>query len=359
MNREYKSIFDFFNLDLIVKGLKLHIFESLDKFARRYFVSKKIRQILEYTVVFLGGSPNNTPALYSIMSHVDFGLGVWYPLKGLGEVPRAFEALCKELGVNILFDQNVTKIQCSNGEATKIITDKGVFDCDIVLNNADYQFSETELLEKQNVSYDTNYWKSRKMGPSAFLIYLGLNKKIDSLTHHNLYLDNSWDDHFKTIFDDPMWPDSPSYYISCPSKTDESVAPKGCENLFVLVPVAPDLEDTEEIREKYFDKTISHIEKLLKEPIKQHIIYKKIYAHNDFISDYNAYKGTALGMSHTLFQTAVFRPKHRSTKVSNLYYTGSYCHPGIGVPMVMISSEVVVKEIIKDQVREHRCQHTY
>jgi phytoene desaturase len=345
MYREYKTVFDFFNWKVITKGTKLKIFESFDKFARRYFEDPDIRKILEYTVVFLGGSPNNTPGLYSIMSHVDFALGVWYPYGGLGKLAEGFTKLAEEQGVEILLNQNVQKIQIERGHAKKVVTDKGSFDADIVLVNADYQFAETKLLDKEYRSYDESYWEKKKMGPSAFLIYLGLKKKLSGLLHHNLYLDPSWDEHFRSIFDAPAWPESPSYYVSCPSKTDKTVAPEGCENLFVLVPVAPGLEDNESIRNKYFDKTVLHLENLIGEKIRDHIVVKRTFAHNDFKQDYNAYKGTALGMSHTLLQTAIFRPAHQSKKVENLFYTGSYNHPGIGVPMVIISSQIVNKEI--------------
>ncbi|KPK72841.1 phytoene dehydrogenase [candidate division WOR_3 bacterium SM23_60] len=345
MYRDYKTIFDFFNWKVITKGIRLKIFENFDKFARRYFEDTDIRKILEYTVVFLGGSPNNTPGLYSIMSHVDFDLGVWYPCGGIGQLVRAFTKLAEEQGVNILLNQDVKKIDVVQGRANKIMTDKGEFEADIILVNADYQFAETQLLEGEFRTYDQSYWEKKKMGPSAFLIYLGLNKRISGLLHHNLYLDPSWDEHFRSIFDDPVWPGSPSYYVSCPSKTDKTVAPEGCENLFVLVPVAPGLEDNESIRERYFRKTITHLEKLIGESICDHIVVKRTFAHNDFKEAYNAYKGTALGMSHTLLQTAVFRPAHHSKKVENLYYTGSYNHPGIGVPMVIISSQIVSKTI--------------
>jgi phytoene desaturase len=345
MYREYKTIFDFLNWKIITKGTRLKVFESFDKFASRYFEDADIRKILEYTVVFLGGSPTNTPGLYSIMSHVDFDLGVWYPRGGIGQLAQAFTKVAKEQGVTILLDQDVQKIQVEDNRAKKVITNKGNFEADIVLVNADYQFAETELLEGRFRTYDQGYWEKKKMGPSAFLIYLGLNKRISGLLHHNLYLDPSWDEHFLSIFDNPAWPESPSYYVSCPSKTDKTVAPEGCENLFVLVPVAPGLEDNESIREKYFKKTITHLEKLIGESIYDHIVIKRTFAHNDFKQAYNAYKGTALGMSHTLLQTAVFRPAHHSKKVENLYYTGSYNHPGIGVPMVIISSQIVSKEI--------------
>lgn len=345
--REYRSFFDFFNWEIITKGPRLHIFEGLDRFAKRFFTSDKIRKILEYTVVFLGGSPSNTPALYSIMSHVDFSLGVWYPEKGIGEIVNALTSLNAEHGVKIICGQTVRRIVTENGVAKKVVTDKGEFEADIVLVNADYQHAESSLLTEEAVSYPPAYWASRKMGPSAVLLYLGLDKKLNGLLHHNLYLDPSWDEHFKTLFDRPAWPKSFSYYVSCPSKTDPTVAPPGGENVFVLIPVAAGLEDTAAIRQDYCDRVISHLEKLLGEKIRDHLVYQQVFAQKAFTLAYNAYKGTALGLSHTLWQTAVFRPSHRSKKIANLYYTGSYTHPGIGVPMVMIAAQIVCQEIAK------------
>ncbi|UCG30716.1 MAG: phytoene desaturase [candidate division WOR-3 bacterium] len=347
MYREYKTVFDFFNWQILTKGTRLRIFESFDKFTRRYFDSPEVRKILEYTVVFLGGSPDNTPALYSIMSHVDFDLGVWYPCGGLGKLVSGFLKLAEEQGARIMLKQDVRKINVVNGRAVSVATDKGEFNADLVVVNADYHFAETKLLSSEFTTYPEGYWKRKKMGPSAFLIYLGLKKKIPNILHHNLYLDNSWDEHFHSIFDEPAWPESPSYYVCCPSKTDSTVAPDGSENIFILVPVAPGLEDNESIRKKYFDKTIKHLEELIDVKLREHITVKRTFAHNDFIQAYNAYKGTALGMSHTLLQTAVFRPAHQSKKVKNLFYTGSYNHPGIGVPMVVISSQIVNEQIRK------------
>ncbi|HTY13189.1 MAG TPA: phytoene desaturase family protein [Candidatus Omnitrophota bacterium] len=346
--RAYRSFFDFFNWEIITKGPRLHIFEGLDRYVRRFFRSDRIRKILEYTVVFLGGSPDNTPALYSIMSHVDFNLGVWYPDQGMGSVVSALNKLGEEQGVKLLLSHNVLRIESENGQAKKVVTDKGVFAADIVLVNADYHHTETELLAPGDVSYSPKYWASRKMGPSAFLIYLGLNKKIKGLLHHNLYLDPSWNEHFKSIFDKPAWPEAYSYYISCTSKTDASVAPPGGEAVFILIPVAAGLVDTPEIRNKMFNLTIAHLEKLLGDEIKDNIVYQQIFAQRAFALAYNAYKGTALGLAHTLFQTAIFRPSHRSKKLKNLYYTGSYTHPGIGVPMVMVSAQIVSDLIRKD-----------
>jgi phytoene desaturase len=348
--RGYRSLFDFFNWEIITKGPRLHIFEGLDRYVRRFFRSDKLRKILEYTVVFLGGSPDNTPALYSIMSHVDFNLGVWYPDEGIGSVVNALVRLNGEQGVKLLTGQNVRRIESEHGRAKRVVTDKGTFDADIVLVNADYHHAETALLQPADVSYPAAYWASRKMGPSAFLIYLGLNKKLNGVQHHNLYLDPSWDEHFRSIFNRPVWPEKYSYYFSCTSKTDPGTAPPGGEALFILVPVAAGLDDTPETREKMFDRTIAHLEKLLGEGIRQNIVYRQVFAQRAFALAYNAYKGTALGLAHTLFQTAVFRPAHRSKKLNNLYYTGSYTHPGIGVPMVIISAQIVCNLIRREHV---------
>jgi len=343
--RDFSSVMDFFDLRLITQGLRLHIFESVDKFARRYFKSDKLRKVLEYTMVFLGGSPDNTPALYSIMSHVDFGLGVWYPMGGMGRITEALEKVASENGVEIRLSEEVKKIKVSGGRVCGVETDLGSYPCDLVVVNADYEHAESKLLDKEWRSFGRRYWESRKMGPSAYLIYLGLNKRIKGLQHHNLYLDEKWSEHFDTIFKRPQWPDNPSFYVSCPSKTDPSVAPEGCENLFVLVPVAAGIEDLPQIREKYFNKTIAHLEKLCGDSIKDSIIVKRDFAHNDFIREYNSYKGTSLGLSHTLFQTAVFRPARKSKKADGLYYCGAYNHPGIGVPMVLISAQICASSI--------------
>ncbi len=346
--KDYKHFTDFIKPKLIVEGTKLHMFDKLDHYAKRYFSSDNIRKILEYTIVFLGGSPYDSPALYSLMSHVDFNLGVWFPIGGgIGQLVEAMVKITKENKVDFEFNNPVKKIIVKDGKITGVETEKGIYDADIVVANADYPYVETNLLDEKYVSYDEKYWNKKKIAPSAFLMYLGLNKKLESLTHHNLYFDSSWDRHFDDIFHNPKWPENPSYYVSCTSKTDKSVAPKDSENVFILVPVAPDLDDTDELRKKYSEKILKHLENLTGESIIDSIIFKKIFTHRDFSERYNAFKGTALGLAHTLRQTAVFRPSHTSKKVKNLYYTGHYNHPGIGVPMVIISSQILAEEINK------------
>ena len=346
--KEYNKLSDIFSLKLAVEGSKLSVFENLDKHVSRSFKSDKLKKILEYTMVFLGGAPKNTPALYSIMSHIDFNQGVYYPEGGLNSVAKSIYNLGKKLGVEYKLNEPVEKIIAEKGRAKKVVTNINSYGADIVISNADYWHTETQLLEKKDQTYSKKYWDKRTIAPSAFIMYIGLNKKIKGLEHHNLFLENDWMHHFNQLFKEKQWPDAPSYYVCCPSKTDKTIAPKDKENIFVLVPVAPGLEDTEEIREQYKNKILEHMEKTLKVKIKKHIEVIKTFAHKDFAKRYNSYKGTALGLSHTLMQTAIFRPKQKSKKLKNLYYTGQYTHPGIGVPMVIISSQILAKRIQND-----------
>jgi phytoene desaturase len=343
--RDYKHLTDFLKPKLIIEGTKLHMFEKLDSFVQRYFKSEKIRKILEYTIVFLGGSPYDSPALYSLMSHVDFNMGVWFPKGGMGKLVEGMYKLCKEHDVRFKFNTPVKTIIVENGKVVGVKTIKDEYDSHIVIINADYAWAEQNLLEKNYRSYSEKYWEKRKIAPSAYLLFLGLDKTIKGFIHHNLYFHPNWEKHFNDIFKDPKWPEYFSYYVSCISKTDKKTAIKNGENVFVLIPVAAGLEDNEKTRQEYFDKTIQHMEYLTGENIKEHIIVKRIFAHSDFNKRYHSYKGTALGLAHTLKQTAVFRPKHESKKVKNLYYTGHYNHPGIGVPMVIISSQILVNLI--------------
>ncbi|MEM0466009.1 MAG: phytoene desaturase family protein [Candidatus Thermoplasmatota archaeon] len=343
--KEYQHLWDFFSPKLLIKGSKLHIFKKLDTYAQRYITDEKLRKILEYTMVFLGGTPFDTPALYSLMSHVDFNLGVWYPDGGFGALARAFEKLAQEQGANFLYNQEVTKIITEHNTVTGLETNTEKIPADIIVANADYHHVETQLLEPHHQTYPEKYWQKKAIAPSALLMYLGVEGKIQNLVHHNLYFASHWEDHFNTIFRNPLWPKDPSYYVSCPSKTDPTVAPNDAENLFILIPVAAGLHDPKKIREKYFNQVITHLEYLTGESIKDRIIVKRLFAHADFTNYYRAYKGTALGLAHTLKQTAVFRPHHKSKKVKGLYYTGHYTHPGIGVPMVIIASQIVVHQI--------------
>ena len=333
---------------LMAAGWKLSILSNIEKLTSKYFKNERAKKILQYSIVFLGGNPKNTPALYSMISHIDFNLGVWYPYGGLGKIVDALLELCNNYNVEIHYNIEATEIVIEDKVATIVKTKNRKYEADFVISNADYPHSETELLEEKYQTYPLEYWKKKTIAPSAFVLYLGFDKKYDKLTHHNVILDNDWVAHFNQIFENPQWPEKPAYYLCAPSRFDDTVAPEGHENIFVTIPVSPGLEDTPEIREEYFEKILTHMEKVIGENLKDHIVVKRIFTVNDFSEEYNAYKGTAVGLTHTFSQSAFFRPRHHSKNVKNLYYTGQYTHPGIGVPMALISSQIVA-DLIKEK----------
>jgi len=345
--REYSSFLDLMDPRLAIDGIRLGLFQDVDGYVSSRFKDGRSRKILEYTMVFLGGSPKNTPALYSIMSHVDMTLGVFYPLGGIGRLAKAMEGLARSQGAQFEFSQPVERILIGpDGQARGVRTPSGDHEADIVVSTADYHHCETELLPDQARSYDEGYWSGKVIAPSALLIYLGLGRKVKGLAHHNLFLADDWERHFDQIFKEPCWPDDPSYYVSCPSKSDPTVAPKGCDCLFILVPLSPGLTDDERSREGLAGKVLGDIGDRIGEDLTKDVLVRRIFSHRDFKGLYNAYKGNALGLSHTLFQTALWRPSHRSRKVPNLYHSGHYTHPGVGVPMCLISSQIVAQMVV-------------
>ncbi len=351
--RDYRTVFDFLNWRMMTEGLKLNVLGKLDAAVRKQFGDRRARQILEYAMVFLGTSPNDAPAMYALMSHVDLTQGVFYPLGGLSGVAQGVRRLAEEQGVKFLLSTEVERIVTENGRATGVQVraadgTRQTLPCAAVLANADYAHVETDLLEAADCTYPQRYWQGRVVAPSMFLMYLGVNKRLEKLAHHNLFFQPDWNRHFNAIFKKPDWPEAPCWYVSCITKTDPDMAPPGRENVFVLVPVAAGLDDNDAVREAYADKVIRHVEQITGEEITPHIELKRIYSHRDFTRDYRAWQGTALGLSHTLMQTAVFRPAMRSRKVSNLYFAGQYTHPGIGVPMVLIAADVAAGNIRRD-----------
>ncbi len=333
------------SLSTIKNMLGFPFWQSMETFVGNRFSSSKIKKILQYNLVFLGGAPKNTPALYSLMAHVDFNLGVFYPKSGMYELARAIASVASEQGAKIKLSHEVLGVVTEKGKIKSLITDKGEIKADVVLNTSDYWHFETKVLEKKDRSYSSQYWKKRKVAPSAFVMCLGVSKKLLNIRHHSLFFANNWDEHFDTIFGSPKLPSEPSFYVCAPSVTDTTVAPKGYENLFFLVPFAPGLKLTEKTKEQFANKMIELFEKYTGESVKKNVVVKKIFAVDDYRREYNAFKGTAFGLSHTLFQTSFLRPNIKSKKLSNLYYAGQYVHPGIGLPSVIISAEIAANEI--------------
>lgn len=321
-------------------------FSNISRDVRKKFKNEKLIQILEFPVLFLGAKPSDTPSFYSFMNFADFGLGTWHPKTGMFDVVRGMESLATELGVKFVTNAAIEKIIVENKTAKGIVVNGTEIYSDVVLSGADYHHTET-LLEEQHRAYSEKYWDSRVFAPSSLLFYVGFNKKIQNISHHALFFDTDFYQHAKDIYDEPRWPDEPLFYANFPSLTDASAAPEGMESAFFLVPLAPGIEDTEALRNEYFEKIMDRFESLTQQEVRSSIIVKQSFCKNDFVSEYNSYKGNAYGMANTLLQTAFLRPKLKSKKVENLYFSGQLTVPGPGVPPALISGKLVSELIDK------------
>lgn len=341
------SILEFVDFRILSAALRMDLFKSISSYIKKHFKDPKLVQLLEFPVLFLGAKPNETPALYSMMNYADIVLGTWYPMGGMFSIVEAMVRVAEKQGVKILHDQNVSKIVVEKGNATGVVVNGSLLKADAVIASADYHHVDQQLLEPAYRNYSPEYWKSRKMAPSCLMYYLGINKRIDGLEHHNLFFDAPFDIHAEEIYDRPQWPSNPLFYSTCAAKTDPTVAPAGMENLVLLIPIAVGIEDNESIREKYFNIMMDRLEHLTGQSIREHVIVKKSYAIKDFEADYNSFGGNAYGLANILKQTAILKPSLRNKKVRNLFYAGQLTVPGPGVPPSIISGQIAAKELMK------------
>ena len=344
------SLTEFLDMDLVKGVFKLDVFQSMKKHVAKFFKHPSIQSLMEFPVLFLGALPEKTPALYSLMNYADIKGGTWYPEFGMYSIVQGMHDLAISLGVQFKLGEEVTSIQVQAGKAVAIHTlknatgEKQQYNMDVLIGAGDYHHIETKLLAPAYQSYSAAYWDSRVMAPSSLLFYVGLNKKLEGVLHHQLFFDTDFGLHGQEIYSDPKWPTRPLFYASVPSVTDPTVAPEGCENLFLLIPIAAGLEgDNEEIRDQYFEMIIQRFEERIGQSIRSSIVYKRSYAVKEFKEDYHSFRGNAYGLANTLLQTANLKPSCKSKKVNNLYYTGQLTVPGPGVPPSLISGEVVAK----------------
>ena len=324
-------------------------FSTIRKQVRKNIKNKKLIKILEFPVLFLGAKPSNTPAFYNFMNYADFGLGTWHPRGGMYTVIEGMVSLAESLGVKFETNANVEKILTDSSKSISglIVNGKNI-ETNLVLSGADYHHTET-LLDVGSRQYSEKYWNKKTFAPSSLLFYVGFDKKIANVSHHTLFFDTDFDAHAKEIYDNPTWPSDPLFYANFTSLTDVTSAPEGKEAGFFLIPLAPGIEDTPELREEYFYKIMDRFEKLTNQKVTSHVLFKKSFCVNDFKEEYNSYKGNAYGMANTLFQTAFLRPKIKSSKVKNLYFAGQLTVPGPGVPPALISGKLATELIIKNQ----------
>lgn len=339
------SFLEYADFRLMKAALRLHMFTSFHNYTRKYFSNPRLLQMLEFPILFLGGTGKKTPALYSLMNYGDIKLGTWYPKGGMFKVVEAMVKLAEEHGVKFVYDAPVEKFKFSGNSIKETIAGERSLESDYVVATADYHHIEQQLLPAEMRKYSSNYWDSRVMSPASLIWYVGLDKKVEKFIHHTLLFDEEFAPHADSIYEKPGWPEKPSIYISVTSKSDETVAPKDHENLFFLIPVAPGLEDSPQIMDKYFEIILKRVEKLTGENLEKHIVYKRAYSHSNFIADYNAYKGNAYGLANTLLQTAFLKPSIKNNKLKNLIYAGQLTVPGPGVPPAIISGQIASKVI--------------
>ncbi|OHX65852.1 phytoene desaturase family protein [Flammeovirga pacifica] len=347
VHRPSYSFLEFAEWQVVKNIPRLNLINNFASYIRKYFKHERILKILEFPVLFLGDIAKRTPALYSLMNYADLKLGTWYPTGGFGSVAKAFEKLAIQKGVVFHYNSTVEKVACEGREASHFVINGDEVKHEQWIASCDYQHFDQQLLPETHRNYSASYWEKRKMAPSCLMYYIGLDMEIPEILHHNLFFDTDFDAHASEIYDDPAWPKAPLFYSSIPSKTDSTIIPENGENLVLLIPVAPGLEDTEEIKEKYFQIMVDRLKKATGLDISKHIICKRTYAHNDFVEDYNAFKGNAYGLSNVLTQTAFLKPSIKLKKIDNVMMTGQLTVPGPGVPPSIISGQLVAKEVLK------------
>jgi phytoene desaturase len=334
------------NFNVLSKALKMDVFKSVDKDVKKRFTSKEASEILNFPVLFLGEMPSRIPSLYTLMNYADMGLGTWYPDGGMGALAKALQQVAVKNGVKFHFNSNVGEFACENNRVTKIKVNEDWLEVDEIIAGADYNFVEQNLIPEKYRRYSKKYWDTRSLAPSCLIFYLGLNKKVAGLLHHNLFFDEELTAHGKEIYNQPQWPTKPLFYACVPSKTDNEVAPENMENIFVLIPIAPDLKDNQEMRDHYYDLVIKRMEHQTGESIAAHITYRRDFCIDDFKEDYNSFKGNAYGLANTLKQTANLKPKMKS-KLDNVLFCGQLTVPGPGIPPALISGKVAAQQIMK------------
>ena len=346
------SLLEFADADFLKGLFKLDVFAPVSRHVAKYFKHPYIRQILEFPVLFLGALPSKIPALYTLMNYADIVGGTWFPIGGMYSIVKAMHTLAVELGVEFKFGTIVKHMEGRGQGVKSVVVEnngvKGGVQADVFISSADYHHTEQQLLNNNQRNYNAAYWEKRVMAPGCLLYYIGLNKKLNNITHHTLFFDTSFNEHARSIYTTKQWPEEPMFYVSATTVTDASLAPEGCEALFFLIPVAAGLQgDDEATRDKYFNKIVKRFEERIGEKITDNIVVKKSYGYTDFVNDYSAFKGNAYGLANTLKQTAILKPSIKNKKLNNLFYTGQLTVPGPGVPPSLISGEVVAGYINK------------
>jgi len=344
VERNFLKPGDFFTARNLSLLFRMRAHRKLYRLISSYFKDERLRQAFSFQTMYLGLSPYQSPALYTLLPYTEFTEGIWYPMGGMHAVARALADLLSELGGNIRYDTPITRIETSGARATGVrLPDGSVEDADVVITNADLPYAVDSLLPKRR----TRKWKYTSSG---FILHLGLNRRFDSMPHHSVIFSNDYQKNFDEIFKKKSIPEDPAFYICRPSATDPSVAPEGGDVLYFLAPMPHLTDDIDWNIEgpKLRAKMLARVAELGYEGIEESIVVEKMWTPVDFRDQLNLSVGNAFGLSHDIMQVGYLRPHNRHDEWSNLYFVGASTHPGTGIPMVLFSAELVEQRILEE-----------
>jgi len=353
VEKNFNKPTDFFNLHNLALLGKLGALKTLYGHVSQYFKDDRLRQAFSMQTMYLGISPFNAPAVYTLLAYTELAEdGLYFPVGGTYALPLAMAKVALKIGVEIETGVSVTKIVVEDGKTRGVqLEDKGFYSADIVVSNADLPYTYTDLLAERPAKYSEERWKKDRFTCSAFNMYLGTDKLFPQLRHHNFFLGPDYQKNFEMIFDKKLVPENPSFYVNSVTKTDPTLAPEGCDNLFVLVPIphlSPSTSWDDEHVAKFKEKIYDLLEARGLVGLREHVVVEHIYTPNDWKDRFNLKYGAAFGLSHGLTQVGYFRPPNRSKEVSGLYFVGASTAPGTGVPLVCIGAKLVTEQIIRD-----------
>lgn len=348
INRPLDSVFSYLNPKLLRHVLSMKAHRKLYGYLNGFFKDERLLQALSFQTMYLGISPYEAPATFLLLPYTELAMGIWFPKGGMYAVPKAIERLGRELGVTYRYRTPVVRIVQEGNRVTGVrLADGSIESFDIVVANADLPYTYEKLIPEATLPRADKL----KYTSSAFMLYLGVDRKYDALQHHNVVFGKKYRDTFKEIFEDKILPTDPSFYVNRPSRTDPTLAPAGCDALYVLVPVPHQTKDIDWAKEgrPFRDRIIGLMEQRLGlKDLAKHIRVEHWMTPDNWQQQFNLQHGAAFGLSHGFDQVGALRPSTRDAKFKNLYFVGASTQPGTGVPLVMISGQIVAQRIARE-----------
>jgi phytoene desaturase len=354
VDRNYDRITDLANPKAGTRLLQTRAYQNLYlQVSESFGHNDKLSKAFSFHSMFLGLSPFNALAMYSLITYADLALGMWYPKGGIYRIIEDMLSLAEEMGVEMRTQSPVAEITIANGRATGVRLETGEeISADLIVSNADLPYTYRKLISGQHrKQYSDRRLDAMDYACSGYILYLGVDKVYPDLQHQALFFSEDYQANLDAIFKDKRLPEEPSFHLNIPTVTDPSLAPPGHSLLYVLAPM-PNLEadiDWDQAALIIRDKLLDQLERIVDPEIRSHIVWERDYRPTDWLNDINAVHGTAFGsLSHGFFQSSYFRPHNKARDIEGLYFVGQGTYPGIGIPMVMISSRLVTERIVKE-----------